>query len=66
MSSSGAIEDVTELTNLAERQGAQNMEMELMKTSKLPREQNPYLLSGRARKKRWFFLRWTSTGRKVG
>jgi hypothetical protein len=29
----------------------------LKKTSELPREQNPYLLTGRGRKKRWFFLR---------
>jgi hypothetical protein len=35
-----------------------------MKTSKLPREQNPYLLTGRDRKKKWFFLRWTSNVRK--
>jgi len=66
ISSSGTIEDVTELTNLAGLQRAQIKEMELMKTAKLPREQNPYLLTGRGRKKRWLFLRWTSTGRKVG
>jgi hypothetical protein len=26
--------------------------------SKAPREQNPYLLTGRGPKKYWFFLRW--------
>jgi hypothetical protein len=31
--------------------------MEIMKSAKLPREQNPYLLTGRGKKRRWFFLR---------
>jgi hypothetical protein len=36
---------------------AQRILIEIMKSAKLPREQNPYLLTGRGRKKRWFFLR---------
>jgi hypothetical protein len=28
----------------------------IMKISKIPREQNPYFLTGRVRKKLWFFL----------
>jgi hypothetical protein len=30
----------------------------MMKTSKIPREQNPYFLTGRGKKKLWSFLRW--------
>ena len=36
---------------------SQRMLIEIMKSAKLLREQNPYLLTGRGRKRRWFFLR---------
>jgi hypothetical protein len=35
----------------------------MMKTSKIPREQNPYFLTGRGKKKPWFFLNWGSAKR---
>jgi hypothetical protein len=31
---------------------------EVMKTSRIPREQNPYFLTGRGKKKAWFAF-WT-------
>jgi hypothetical protein len=30
----------------------------MKKKSKIPREQNPYFLTGRGKGKRWSFLRW--------
>jgi hypothetical protein len=34
-----------------------------MKTSRIPREQNPYFLSGHGKKKVWFFF-WTTAASK--
>jgi hypothetical protein len=37
----------------------------MKKKSKIPREQNPYFLTGRGKEKRWFFLRWLSPARNA-